>query len=88
MFDTVSFDLDALGDSKPPIGYADFEFLRDHPYFCALENTEVWRLTLAHLLVSETHTAHVMFSEEINSDLLTDVQTTLVHFLTIQRSHP
>ena len=42
MFATVSFDLDALGDSKPPIGYADFEFLRDHPYF--LQNGEIFCL--------------------------------------------
>jgi hypothetical protein len=42
MFATVSFDLEALGDSKPPIGYADFEFLRDHPYF--LQNGEIFCL--------------------------------------------
>jgi hypothetical protein len=33
MFDTVSFSLGALPDAKPPFGYGDFEFLRDHPYF-------------------------------------------------------
>jgi hypothetical protein len=33
MFDTVSFSLPDLPDAKPPIGYGDFEFLRDHPYF-------------------------------------------------------
>jgi hypothetical protein len=42
MFATVSFDLEALGESKPPIGYADFEFLRDHPYF--LQNGEIFCL--------------------------------------------
>jgi hypothetical protein len=33
MFDTVSFSLADLPDAKPPIGYGDFEFLRDRPYF-------------------------------------------------------
>jgi hypothetical protein len=33
MFDTVSFSLAELPDTKAPIGYGDFEFLRDHPYF-------------------------------------------------------
>jgi hypothetical protein len=33
MFNTVSFSLDDLPDKKPPFGYGDFEFLRDHPYF-------------------------------------------------------
>jgi hypothetical protein len=33
MFDTVCFSLTNLPDTKPPIGYGDFEFLRDHPYF-------------------------------------------------------
>jgi hypothetical protein len=33
MFETVSFSLNALKKSKSPLGYADFEFLRDHPYF-------------------------------------------------------
>ncbi len=33
MFDTVSFSLADLPDTKPPIGYGDFEFLRDRPYF-------------------------------------------------------
>ena len=32
MFDTVSCTLDQLPDTKPVSGYADFEFLRDHPY--------------------------------------------------------
>lgn len=33
MFETVSFSLEGLGVAKSPLGYADFEFLRDHPYF-------------------------------------------------------
>jgi hypothetical protein len=33
MFDTVSFSLADLPDTKLPIGYGDFEFLRDRPYF-------------------------------------------------------
>jgi hypothetical protein len=33
MFDTVCFQLDDLPDKQPPVGYGDFEFLRDHPYF-------------------------------------------------------
>lgn len=33
MFDTVCVSLADLPDKKPPIGYGDFEFLRDHPYF-------------------------------------------------------
>jgi hypothetical protein len=42
MFQTVSFSLDTLTDQKPPTGYADFEFLRDHPYF--LQNGEIFCL--------------------------------------------
>jgi hypothetical protein len=33
MFDTVSFSLVDLPDTKAAIGYGDFEFLRDCPYF-------------------------------------------------------
>jgi hypothetical protein len=33
MFDNVSFSLDKLIDQKVAAGYADFEFLRDRPYF-------------------------------------------------------
>lgn len=33
MFDTVSFSLSDLPDRRTPIGYGDFEFLRDRPYF-------------------------------------------------------
>ena len=33
MFETVCFSLDNIPDQKTPFGYADFEFLRDHPYF-------------------------------------------------------
>ena len=33
MFDTIGFSLDDLPDTKAPIGYGDFEFLRDRPYF-------------------------------------------------------
>lgn len=42
MFATVSFDLEGISTSKTPIGYADFEFLRDHPYF--LQNEEIYCL--------------------------------------------
>ena len=42
MFGTVSFSLEELGNSQPPLGYADFEFLRDHPYF--LQNKEIFCL--------------------------------------------
>ncbi len=33
IFDSVSFTLHSLPRAMPPIGYADFEFLRDNPYF-------------------------------------------------------
>jgi hypothetical protein len=33
MFDNVSFSLETLENNKVPYGYADFEFLRDRPYF-------------------------------------------------------
>lgn len=33
MFDTVSFTLDGLATAKPEIGFADFDYLRDKPYF-------------------------------------------------------
>ena len=33
LFDAVSFTLAKLPDAKSPIGFADFEFLRDNPYF-------------------------------------------------------
>jgi len=33
LFDAVSFTLARLPDTKQPIGFADFEFLRDNPYF-------------------------------------------------------
>ena len=42
MFETVSFSLDTLSGQKLPTGYADFEFLRDHPYF--LQNGETFCL--------------------------------------------
>jgi hypothetical protein len=42
MFETVSFSLDRLGPQQSPTGYADFEFLRDHPYF--LQNGEIFCL--------------------------------------------
>ena len=42
MFETVSFSLDTLSAQKLPTGYADFEFLRDHPYF--LQNGEIFCL--------------------------------------------
>jgi len=33
MFDNVSFSLEKLNDQRVASGYADFEFLRDRPYF-------------------------------------------------------
>jgi hypothetical protein len=33
MFDSVSFTLDGLAAAKPEIGFADFDYLRDKPYF-------------------------------------------------------
>lgn len=33
MFETVSFSLDMLSELRAPVGYADFDFLRDQPYF-------------------------------------------------------
>lgn len=33
MFNTVCFSLDDLPDRRAPLGYGDFEFLRDRPYF-------------------------------------------------------
>jgi Family of unknown function (DUF5677) len=33
MFDTVSFTLEGLAAAKPEIGFADFDYLRDKPYF-------------------------------------------------------
>jgi hypothetical protein len=42
MFETVSFSLDTLTEQKSPTGYADFEFLRDHPYF--LQNGQIFCL--------------------------------------------
>src|SRR5260370_37208239 len=33
MFDDVYLSLDTLKDERAPSGYADFEFLRDRPYF-------------------------------------------------------
>lgn len=37
MFATVSFGLNDLPDTKPSVGFADFEFLRDRPYFATDE---------------------------------------------------
>ena len=37
MFATVSFALSDLPDTKPFVGFADFEFLRDRPYFATGE---------------------------------------------------
>ncbi len=37
MFATVSFGLSDLPDTKPSVGFADFEFLRDRPYFATGE---------------------------------------------------
>jgi hypothetical protein len=31
---TVSFTLDSIESVAAPKGYADFKYLRDHPYFC------------------------------------------------------
>jgi len=62
MFETVCFSLDKMEDQKTPFGYADFEFLRDHPYlqynqelFCLdyeyavgkLESGALWRVLKA-----------------------------------------
>jgi hypothetical protein len=33
MFDTVCFSLEDLPNTRATLGYGDFEFLRDHPYF-------------------------------------------------------
>ncbi|MGA9471895.1 MAG: hypothetical protein WBV36_05485 [Terriglobales bacterium] len=33
MFETVSFSLDSMPDPKDTLGYGDFEFLKDRPYF-------------------------------------------------------
>jgi len=33
MFETVSFSLDKMPDPKDTLGYGDFEFLKDRPYF-------------------------------------------------------
>lgn len=59
MFETVSFCLDKLPEPKDTLGYADFEFLKDRPYFLfkedmymldyefalgKLESAAVWRV--------------------------------------------
>lgn len=59
IFETVSFSLDKLPSKTVPAGYADFDFLRDNPYFryqevlyCLdydfalgkLESTALWRV--------------------------------------------
>jgi hypothetical protein len=42
MFDSVSFSLDNLPEPKDTLGYGDFEFLRDRPYF--LHNRDLYLL--------------------------------------------
>jgi hypothetical protein len=42
MFETVSFSLDKMPNPKDTLGYADFEFLKDRPYF--LFNDEMYML--------------------------------------------
>jgi hypothetical protein len=42
MFETVSFSLDSLPKPKDTLGYGDFEFLKDRPYF--LFNGEMYML--------------------------------------------
>jgi len=42
MFDTVSFSLDNLPKPKDTLGYGDFEFLKDRPYF--LFNSDMYML--------------------------------------------
>ncbi len=37
VFTTVSFELSDLPDTRTPIGFADFEFLRDRPYFATAD---------------------------------------------------
>lgn len=59
MFDTVSFSLDKLPMPKDTLGYGDFEFLKDRPYFLSdgqmymldyefalgkLESAVIWRV--------------------------------------------
>jgi hypothetical protein len=59
MFDTVSFSLDNMPKPKDTLGYGDFEFLKDRPYFAfggelfmldyeyalgKLESAVVWRI--------------------------------------------
>ena len=74
VFDTVCFQLADLPDTKPPIGYGDFEFLRDHPYFkhddgvycldyeyavAKLESGALWRILKA--LESKKHMPYLGF---------------------------
>jgi len=42
MFETVSFSLDKMPNPKDTLGYGDFEFLKDRPYF--LFNDEMYML--------------------------------------------
>jgi hypothetical protein len=59
MFDSVSVSVDQINDSKAPLGFADFDYLRDHPYlrqddvlFCLdyefavnkIESGALWRI--------------------------------------------
>jgi hypothetical protein len=48
MFGTVSFSLDNLPESKDTLGYGDFEFLKDRPYF--LFNDEMYMLDYEYAL--------------------------------------
>jgi hypothetical protein len=42
MFESVSFSLDSLPEPKDTLGYGDFEFIRDRPYF--LHNGDLYLL--------------------------------------------
>jgi hypothetical protein len=48
MFGTVSFSLDSLPEAKDTLGYGDFEFLKDRPYF--LFNDEMYMLDYEYAL--------------------------------------
>jgi len=78
MFDTVSCALADLPDTKPTLGYADFEFLRDHPYLriedrlysvdyefavAKLESGVLWRI--AKSLPNDTRLSYFSYWGEI-----------------------
>src|SRR6266851_8012686 len=61
MLETVSFSLDTLSGQKLPTGYADFEFLRDHPYF--LQNGETFCLDYEFALGKRRASTHKGYRE-------------------------